>query len=83
MKQESVRPVNVKPIYTQFTCPDCGGHSLKAKVECDAVVTGFDDLTTYFIFDEKTEQEHAVALFFCDDCEWNTDEESDVRDYVK
>ncbi len=83
MKKESVNPVNEKPIYTQFTCPDCGGHHLGAKVECDATVTGFDALTTYFIFDEKQDQEHAIALFFCNDCEWNASEESFVRDYMK
>ena len=84
MKIESVSPINVKPIYcTQFTCPDCGGHHLGAKVECNAEITRFDDKTTYFILDDQQEQEHDIALFFCKECEWNTNEESSVRAYVK
>lgn len=83
MNNESAAPITEQPIYTQFTCPYCGGHRLVVKVECDATVTGFDALTTYFIFEEKQDQENAISIFFCNDCEWNTDEESEVRDYVK
>lgn len=43
MKNESATPITEQPIYTQSTCPECGGHTLKAKVEWDANVTGFDD----------------------------------------
>ena len=83
MKNESAAPITEQPIYTQFTCPDCGGHFLKAKVECDANVTGFDDRAAYFILDKEQEPALDVALFFCQDCDWNTDEESFVRDYMK
>jgi hypothetical protein len=83
MRQESVRPVNEKSILREFTCPSCGGHTLKAKIECDASITGFDDLTAYFRLDEAQDQEYAIALFFCNDCQWNCDEESEARDYMR
>lgn len=81
MPKESVSPVNERPILREFSCPTCGGHHLGAKVECNAQITRFDDKTTYFILDDQ--QEHDIALFFCKECEWNTDEESSVRAYVK
>ena len=56
---------------------------MKAKIEFDARITGFDDLTTYFILDEDQDQEYAIALFFCNDCQWNCDGEPDVRDHVR
>jgi hypothetical protein len=83
MPKESVSPVNENPFLGEFTCPDCGGHTLKAKIECDASIGGFDDITTYFRLDEAQDQEYAITLFFCNDCQWNCDDESQARDYVK
>lgn len=83
MTNESLTQIRRKTIYTQFTCPDCCGHRLGAKVECDADITSFDDKDASFILSDKQEQEFTIALFCCRDCSWNTDEESDVMDYMK
>jgi predicted RNA-binding Zn-ribbon protein involved in translation (DUF1610 family) len=84
MKNESANPVqNEKPIYTQFTCPDCGGNALRAIVESYATITGFDDNAVYYVLDEEDKQDHNIPLFFCDNCGYDTEKESSVRDYVK
>jgi hypothetical protein len=84
MKKEPVNSVNEKPIYTQFTCPDCGGHTLRSVVETYATITGFGDEAVFYVLDDEEKQYHEIAYFFCSNfCNWDSDKESEVRDYVK
>lgn len=81
MTRESLTPINEKPIITQFTCPNCAGHSLKAIVEFDAEINSVDDEGAYFTVNEAMEPD--VALFYCPDCNWDTKNQPSVLEYIK
>ena len=81
MARESLTPINEKPICTQFTCPNCAGHSLKAIVEFDAEINSVDDECAYFTVNEAMEPD--VAQFYSPYCDWYCDRQSLVVDYMK
>lgn len=84
MKNESLSPVNNEPIYKHFTCPDCGGHKLEATLESYAIITGFDDVAAYYIFDAEEKEYHEITCYFCGDgCGWDSDEQADVMERMK
>ncbi len=62
----------------EFSCPYCGGHQLKTKVEFIANVKGFDEDGSLFVLGNEIEREEVT--FLCWDCDWETISPSFVQD---
>ena len=81
MQNESETSLEKQQIYKHFSCPECGGRILKGIVEFDANINSLDDEGAYFTVNGAMEPD--IALFYCPECNWDTDKQSSVMDYMK
>ncbi|MCL5125957.1 MAG: hypothetical protein M1511_15955 [Deltaproteobacteria bacterium] len=66
---------------SEFTCPKCGGHTLRADVVLGADVTHFEDEEPFY--EIPYDQEHYIMSYWCGDCFWETKEQSVVMNHMK